>query len=181
MRRERRGIVLTAHLGNWELGAAILRRLGVPLSVVALRHRHTWINDLFNAQRQRQGLGLIPVERAARECPKLLREQRFVAIVGDRDFYGRGIPTDFLGGKAMIPRGAAVFAWKTSAPIVPVFLRREGYHQWTLRVRRPIWPVEPKGQKEREIQQIVKAYLAVIEEEIRMDPTQWLIFREFDR
>ena len=46
------GILVTAHLGNWEMGGAVLPALGFPLSVVALAHKDPRVNALFNAQRE---------------------------------------------------------------------------------------------------------------------------------
>ncbi|MFI5206098.1 MAG: lysophospholipid acyltransferase family protein, partial [Candidatus Paceibacterales bacterium] len=60
------GIVVSAHLGNWEMGGAVLPMLGFPLSVVALAHKDPRVNALFNAQREAFGTSVIQTDMAVR-------------------------------------------------------------------------------------------------------------------
>ena len=86
---------------------------------------------------------------------------------------------DFLGKKAIFPRGAAIFSTRTQAPIIPTFLvRDEG--GFTFMICDPILPPEGvRMSRKKMILNIMKRYIAVIEEKIRQYPTQWLLFREF--
>ena len=103
------GIIVSAHIGNWEMGGAILPMLGYPLSVVALAHKDPRVNALFNAQREAFGAMVIQTNTAVRDVVEHLQRNRFVAILADRDFGAHGLLMDFLGKKTMIPKGAAFF------------------------------------------------------------------------
>ena len=79
-------IVLTAHLGNWELGGVVIAQLGYPFSAVALPHKNKKVNDFFDAQRKRKGVKVISIGKAIRSCISEIRNNHMVALVGDRDF-----------------------------------------------------------------------------------------------
>ena len=48
------GIILTCHIGNWEMGGVVMAMLGYDMSAVALTHKHKYINDLFVKQREKK-------------------------------------------------------------------------------------------------------------------------------
>ncbi len=174
-------IIVSAHVGNWELGGAVLSMLGFPLSVVALAHKDAKVNALFNAQREAFGTMVIQTDVAVRRVVEDLHKNRFVAILGDRDFGNRGIVMDFLGHQTMIPKGAAHFSMKTGAPIVPLFFLRTSEDHFEMNIYPPIYPPflkDGKIEKQAAVEYI-QEYLRVTEDEIRKNPSQWLLFREF--
>jgi len=175
------GIVVSAHLGNWEMAGAVLPMLGFPLSVVALAHQDPRVNALFNAQREAFGTMVIQTDAAVWRVVEHLRRNRFVAILADRDFGNRGIVMDFLGRKTLIPKGAAFFSMKTGAPIVPLFLLRTTDDHFEINIYPPIDPPHvPDGKVTDEAAgECIQKYLTIIEDEIRRNPSQWLLFREF--
>jgi len=179
--RHRGGIFLTAHLGNWELGGAVIASLGHKMMAVALAHKERPVNDLFNQQREDQGIMVVPVSQAIRRCMETLKNNGLVALVGDRDFNLHGELLDFLGRKAIIPRGPAVLSLRSGAPIIPVFLTREQDGTFDLHICEPIYPPEDKiGHDNAEAMlNMIKQYLSVIESFIRKYPDQWLMFRKF--
>ena len=175
------GIILSAHIGNWEFGGILLSMLGYPLMIIALPHKERPVNDLFNHQRESRGITVVPPHTAIRRCLETLRSNKLVAIAADRDFTQSGVVMDFLGRKALIPKGAALFALKTGAPIVPCFLIRNPDNSFTLSLEEPIVPPLETDEyiKESILSTLMKQYTKVIEEKIRQFPTQWLMFREF--
>ena len=177
-------IIMTAHIGNWELGAVLLNMLGYPLMAVTLPHKERPVNDLFNHQREVHGITVVATHNAIRKCMEQLKSNKIIAIVGDRDFTVKGGELiDFLGTKALIPKGAAIFSKKTGAPVIPTFLVREPDGTFRLSILEPMFPpkeADEEGLPEEEaIRRIMRRYLAVIEDQIRRYPTQWLLFREF--
>jgi len=149
--------------------------------VIALPHKERPVNDLFNAQRERWRINVVPSNLAVRKCLETLRNNRCVALVADRDFSAHGERMDFLGRQMLIPKGAAIFSAKTAAPILPVFMIREPDDSYTLSVEEPIFPPQPASETvDKDIALgIMSRYKEVIEKKIRKYPTQWLMFREF--
>jgi len=176
------GIILSAHLGNWEMGAALVGLLGYPLSIVALAHQDDRVNNFFNSQREFFGITVIQTNVALRRCLEHLKRNRLIAILADRDFGHHGLLMDFLGRKAIIPQGAALFALKTGAPIIPVFFLRAQQNSFHITFGQPIDPppMDEGRISNEEIEQFTKKYLPLIEEQIRQNPGQWLMFRRFE-
>jgi KDO2-lipid IV(A) lauroyltransferase len=125
--RAGKGVVaLAAHLGNWELGAVCVRRLGVPMATLALPHADPRVDDLFNAQRARCGVAVIPLgPRAVGESLQWLRVGGVLGMMGDLDAAEGGICTPYCGRLVTLPRGPALLSLRSGAPVVPAYLVRE--------------------------------------------------------
>ena len=174
-------IMLTAHLGNWELGGLVIGMLGYPILAITLSHKERPVNELFNKQRELRGVISVPIRQAVHRCLSALKENKFVAVLADRDFTSSGEKVPFLGQEVLIPKGAALFAYKTGATILPTFFVREDDDSFTLQFEKPICPAfSTSGQiEQKDLAILVGQYAAVIEQKIRAYPTQWLMFREF--
>lgn len=172
----KKGIVcLTAHIGNWELGGAVIGMLGYPFWVVALPHKYKKLDEFFNNQRGQKGVQVIALGRqTGRECLRVFRKNAILALLGDRDFTEEGVTVDFFGKPTMIPEGPAVLSLKSGAPIIPGFMVRNTDDSFTLRFEEPIFPDCGK-------EELMRRYLAVIESYIRRYPDQWFMFRKFWR
>jgi len=181
-------IVLSAHLRNWELGGVVVALLGYPIWAVALPHKDKQVDNFFNYQRESKGMKVIPTGRAVRQCLNLLKENKIIALVGDRDFSAKGIIMDFFDKPTFLPEGAAAFSLKTGAAIVPAFMYRNEDDSFTLRMEKPLRP-KLKNSKIRsghnmhihddELRDLISQYKTIIEGYIRRFPDQWYMFRKF--
>ncbi|MBM3255827.1 MAG: hypothetical protein FJZ08_05955, partial [Candidatus Omnitrophica bacterium] len=61
-------VVLSAHIGNWELGGVVIALSGYDFWAVVLPHKHKRVDRFFNYQRQSKGAHVIPLGRAVRQC-----------------------------------------------------------------------------------------------------------------
>ena len=176
---QKKGVVaLSAHIGNWELGAAVIALSGYPFSVVAFEHKHKKLAAFFRAQRERMGIGVIPLKNAARPSIRALGENKMVALVGDIDFGGKMIKAEFFGRAVMLPQGPAALALATGAVIVPGFMLRNKDGSFTLKIEPPINFI-PSGNKGEDLTQLMFKCKSVIEDYIRRYPQQWHMFRKF--
>ena len=171
-------IALSAHIGNWELGAVVLATLGVPLSVVALDHKHSKVNDFFINQRRMKGVGVISIGVALRKCFTAFKENQVIALVGDRDYFDNGITVDFFGKRTILPKGPAVFSRRFNAPMVPIFMIRNDNDTFTLKIGEPIRIVHTTDEH-GDLIEATKTMARTIENIIREYPTQWYVFRKF--
>ncbi len=178
LRKKKGVILLTAHLGNWELGGVVISLLGYPLWAVALPHKDKRVNDFFNHQRESKGLRVIQLGRAVRQCMRILKDKQIIALVGDRDFNEKGAVLDFFGKPAFFPEGPAAFALNTGAPIIPGYMVRNPDNSFTLRFEKPL-EFAAGGDKKEDIKRMISDYKTIIEGWIRRYPEQWYMFRKF--
>ncbi|MCC6758129.1 MAG: lysophospholipid acyltransferase family protein [Candidatus Omnitrophica bacterium] len=179
--KEKGVVLVTAHLGNWELGGLVLGMMGYPVLAITLSHKERPVNELFNKQRESRGVVAVPIKQAVHKCLNALKNNKMVALLADRDFTSSGEVVKFLGRDVLIPKGAALFAYKTGATILPTFFLREDDNTFSMQFEAPIYPsVLNSGQIEHaEMMVLIQQYANVIEKKIRQYPTQWLMFREF--
>ena len=181
LKKGKGGIIISAHIGNWEMASCLVSAMRYPLSIIALSHKDPRVNALFNHQREFFGTTVFPTTTAVRRCLEQLRANRLIALLVDRDFGASGMSMDFLGRKAMIPKGAALFALKTGAPLLPVVFVRKDNGDFQFVFYEPIEPpvVPEDGITDEILSAFISRYLHVVEGMIRQYPAQWLIFREF--
>lgn len=174
LRRGKGAVLLTAHIGNWELGGMALSLSGYPLMVIALDHADPKINDFFKRKRQSKGMEVVSLGTSIKQCYKGLKENKVVALLGDREFGNSGYSLPFLGRSKIIPRGAAALVLRTGASLVPVFITRRGLDRIVVECLPSLEILNETSELE-----IVTRCIKIIEEQIYKNPSQWLIFREF--
>jgi KDO2-lipid IV(A) lauroyltransferase len=170
-----RGVLLvTAHVGNWELhGVAHGHRFGA-IGVVARPLDNPELDRRLCAVRVRGGNTVIYKKRALVQVLRLLRENRGIALLIDQNVQeSDGIFVDFFNRKAATTTVAAALAVKTGAVLVPcrTELRPDG--RYRLLYDAPV-PVMETGDKQAEIARLTQELTRVIEGWIRQAPTQWL-------
>lgn len=175
IRRSPRGaILLTAHVGNWELGGAFIAAMGIPLHAVVRPVPSPALERIFQFFREQRGLKVIPLAHAGVGVVKALKRGETVALVGDRDFTGNGRPWKFFGRNVSLPRGAAWFAHRTGAPLYLGFVTRAPDDTFILRLHPPIDPAQVPTEEE-----IQARIVRIMEDTIARDPCQWFIFDPF--
>jgi Kdo2-lipid IVA lauroyltransferase/acyltransferase len=166
-------ILVTGHLGNWELGGAYLAARGVPIEVVARHMANPLFDRYLTRTRQQIGMEVVHDEDAVRRVPRSLRSGRAVAFLVDQGAVGLASTwVPFFGRYAKTPRGPAVFALRLDAPIVfgAAVRRPSGRYQLTFE---PI-DVAPSGDREADVDRIVADYTATLERWVRRTPEQYL-------
>jgi len=171
-------IIVSAHLGNWELGGVVIALLGYPFWIVALPHKYKKIDDFFNHQRESKGVKVIPLGKAVRQSLDILKGNKILALAGDRDFSEKGIVLDFFGKPTIFPRGPAALSLKTGAKIVPGFMLRNGDDTFTFKFEKPLEFIST-GDKNNDLTGLTKQYRNIFEDYIRKYPDQWYMFRRF--
>ena len=165
-------IFVSAHLGNWELGAAALAALGYQLNAVALWVPDENLNGLYQHYRISRNINPIPFGRAARECIRALRRNEIVAVVGDRDFTVAVHTVEFFGRPARLPDGPAKLALATGAPLLPIFMIRLPDDTFAYILDEPIWA----DKKQHSVDDVMRRIAVALECVIRQHSEQWFLF-----
>lgn len=167
-------IAVSAHLGNWELGAAALAALGYKLNAVALWVPDEKLNGLYQQYRISRNINPIPFGRAARECISKLRRNEIIAVVGDRDFTASNHTVEFFGRPARLPDGPAKLALATGAPLLPIFMIRLPDDTFAYIIDEPIWA----DRKRHDVDDIMRQIAMALERVIRQHSEQWFLFHD---
>jgi predicted LPLAT superfamily acyltransferase len=126
--RGRGVILLSAHVGSWEIGGHLLGRLGKPVNVVVLEKDEARMRQLFDRALAAKTFNLIATDgHPLRSIPiaAALRRGEIVCLLGDRSFGGADVRVPFLGSPARFPVGPYLLAAATGAPIFQTFVVRE--------------------------------------------------------
>lgn len=169
----RGAILLTGHLGNWELMGALLRFHGYQGAVVGRRIYYDKLNDVLLNLRAKVTLKTIYQDESPKEFMKVLDRNEILGVLADQDIDRLdGIFVPFFGRPAYTPTAPVRLALATGAPIVLAFLIRSG-GRYRFLVEEPI-QVEMKGTREETIQEYTLRWSQVVEEKIRTYPEQWV-------
>jgi KDO2-lipid IV(A) lauroyltransferase len=167
---------LSGHFGNWELLVHAHGMRGHPVHLV---HRaianplvDRWLNDL----RALGGTRMIKKSGAAREVLRALHEKGLIVLPFDQNSTrGLGTFVDFFGVAASTNTGIARIALRTDAPIVPIFIVRDGRSARHRVHILPIMQVERSGgDAEADVRLNTQRFSQVFEEMVRRHPEQWL-------
>lgn len=184
-RREGKGaILLTAHVGNYELGGLFLRDLGLDLAVVYAPDPSPAVERHRAEARAAMGIRGIPVTSSPLSTVSVLRAleaNTFVAMQGDRDYSGNGRRFPFFGSSASFPVGPYLLAAASGAPLLPVFVLMEPEGRYRTVVEPPIRVAEPASRRDREavLLQAAAQFVGILERTIREHPSQWFCFSPF--
>lgn len=168
-------ILLSAHVGNWELGGTMMRLANYPLTMVAMVHNAPATNALVNRLREGKDIRVIEVDQSpfsGIEILHHLRENGIVAMNGDKDFFGRGRPVTLFGREVSFPVGPVVMAMKSGAALIPAFVLRQPDGRYFGVLEKSI-PLLLEGKRDDVIQKNLDKTARVFEEYIRRYPEQW--------
>lgn len=175
--QERRGvIVMTAHLGSFDVMGQALVAYGYPTT--ALTGRTTFrlfFDGVMYLRRACGGTVVEPTPSGVRAIYRALHRSELVGIVCDRDFFQNGRPVIFFGEETALPPGPVRIARDTGAMVLPCFARRIGLRH-EVRCLEP-FDVPRTSDVEADIELGMRRMVAALEEAIGSEPEQWSIFQ----
>lgn len=178
-----KGVVfVTGHLGNWELMARLVARVGAPVSAVAKRGGDERLMGLIEAWRAGGGVTTLWREdpSTARALLRVFKQGQVLGILVDQDTKVQGVWVPFFGRPAYTPRAPADLALRSGAPILvgtshrPTERPGDGLVFEVTEV-----PYDPApADREAEVSRITAACQAVMEDAIRRHPADWVWMHE---
>jgi KDO2-lipid IV(A) lauroyltransferase len=153
----RRGVILlSAHIGHWERGAAFVAAAGAPLRVVARPHPHRWVEGFFRRRRLQAGVETLEGRPLWAPAAGALRRGEWVALLGDRA----------AGATGSVCGWAAVLARRTGAIVLPAVMVRVAPRRYAACFGPPLSPRACAG----------GGYRAAMRRFLRRYPSQWCAF-----
>ena len=170
-----RGIILlTAHLGNWELGGIFFGRYGLKTNVVTVADSDIRIDEVRRSYRERHNVRTITIGESPLSTIEMLtalNNGEVVAMLIDR--YQEGLDfiyADFFGLAERFPRGPFTLSRLTGAPIITAFVVREG--EGYKGIIEPPLVVKEESEEAAVLQKVLQA----LESNIVKYPDQWYNF-----
>ncbi|MFH1227066.1 MAG: lysophospholipid acyltransferase family protein [Planctomycetota bacterium] len=170
-------ILVSGHLGNWEMGIAALALAGYPINCVVFKQINPYLDNLINRYRTGCGIKIMYSRGAINRCVEALNKREIVLMLIDQTGRDEGVMADFFGRQAPAMWGPANLMIKTSASIIPFACvsRRPGELDYLITFL-PKIEYKQTGDKNRDIQCITQLYIKGIELLIRKYPEQWIWF-----
>jgi KDO2-lipid IV(A) lauroyltransferase len=166
-------ILLTAHFGNWEIGAVSAgSQLDIPLTVLAKAQRNEFVSRWIDNMRQKHGNKVIHLGPSVREIYKAVKEKKIVGVVGDQRGPIDGDKVKFFNRDTSVFSGTAEIALKANVPIFANFVVRMEENKFINYVEE-IKYQNFTGSKEEKVHMINQTYMSILEKYIRKFPEQW--------
>lgn len=170
-----RGVfLLSAHFGNWEIGALAAGLLAQPIASVVRPLDNPYLEGDLARQRGIFGNRIIAKKNAAREVLREMRGGGTVAILIDQNVLAREAEfVPFFGRLAATSPALARLQIKTDAAVVPVFCRPRGGGRYVLKFE-PAILIADLPAAERSPAALTARYTRIVEEAVRAEPSLWL-------
>ncbi|HNX68006.1 MAG TPA: lysophospholipid acyltransferase family protein [Candidatus Omnitrophota bacterium] len=166
-------IIMTAHMGNWELLAGIFGLQGFRGGVVGRRIYYEPYNRWIVGLRRSVGVETIYQDEAVRKIHAHLKAGEIVGLLPDQDMDRvRGIFVNFFGKPAYTSIAPVKFAMASKTPLLPAFMIRLPGDRYKLVLGKLICP-EIGTDRSASIRKYTEAWMQSFEEIIRQYPDQW--------
>ena len=167
-------ILVTAHLGNWEIAGSGLTAYSYPITALAYRQKNKEINQLIEEIRTKSGLEIIYHDQNLKTFLKALNQGKFIAFLVDQNaLRHRGTFVDFFGLKASTVTFPAKLAIKYNKPILFSYCifdeNTKSYNAYIEEI-----DFEKTGNIEEDIKNLTQTYTKYIENAVRKFPGQYL-------
>ncbi|HEV7230628.1 MAG TPA: lipid A biosynthesis acyltransferase [Bacteroidia bacterium] len=182
----RGGILISGHIGNWEIAGQLLNRLKTGFHILMFENEHRNLGHYMQKVMQEKSFHVIAIREGEMshliELHKAFRNNELVVMHGDRFREGnKTLEAEFMGRKALFPAGPFILAAKFGVPLVIVFAVKEKqtrYHFFA------IPPVEVKRARtetetDETVRFLLQKYVTELEKMVKAYPLQWFNYYDF--
>ncbi len=165
-------LVLTLHLGNWEVLAAAFALRGHAIGLVSKTARNSALDRYWRRLREAKGVRVFTGRGVMKDILRYLQKGGAVGFVLDQyALRADGVFVPFFGRPASTLGSLAIIARRTGAPVLPVYSYREGRRHRV--VFEPVIPAPEPAPGREDVVAMTRAYSAWMEKAVRAHPEQW--------
>jgi len=180
VKRGKGGMLLSAHVGNWEAAGQMLEHINTKVNIVMYDGEDENIKKYLDSVTGERSFKIIYVKSDLShifEIKNALAANEIVCIHADRFLPGnKTITADFFGEKAQFPYGPFLLSLKMDAPTVFVFAFKETdkhYHFYSSELH---YYSKSNGNTE---QNVLNDFTEDLEKKVKLYPTQWFNYHDF--
>lgn len=175
------GLLLSAHIGNWEIAGFLLKRLNTRINIVMFDGEHQKIKEYLASVTEKNTAHIIVIKNDLShifEIAEALKNNELVCMHADRFVEGnKTIAHEFLGDKANFPVGPFLLALKFRVPVAFVFAMKETtFHYHFSSTDAKEYDVK---EKDVFIAQVLDDFTKAMEEKVKVYPEQWFNYYDF--
>lgn len=175
------GILLGAHLGNWEIAGYYLKRIQTPVNIVMYDAESEKIKKSVEAVTGERKIKIIPIKDDLSHIYSIneaLGKNELVCIHGDRYIDGnRTLDLELLGKNARFPEGVFRLSITFNVPVTFVYAIKESDSDYHFFASKP--KIYSGKSKETCIKELSDEYVNELESKIRRFPLQWFNYYNF--
>ncbi|MFB3895937.1 MAG: lysophospholipid acyltransferase family protein [bacterium] len=174
-RQRNQGLVcVLAHYGNWELvGAYYAKVYHEPISVVGNELYDRKLDRLLNQIREQAGLNILNRGNALKASLAAIRKKEVLAIMADYDGGGETVQLPFFESTIPFPTAPLYFAYRSGAPVLPVFIIRQPDDTHCIYIEKPL-TIGKEKDISTDFRNFIAEFVGLIETYINRAPTQWV-------
>jgi predicted LPLAT superfamily acyltransferase len=175
-------ILLTAHVGNWQVAMTALRKLGKTVHLLMRREDNPAVRASLNIGSEGNAVRILYTDDGLGgviEAMKAIEKGDLISIMGDRAYDFSAMEAPLLGGTVRFPYGAFTIAAAAQCPVVVLLSAKTGTKRYVVDVSNVIDP--PSGRREdkqKQVQECVARFACVLQEYSAEHPYQWFVFRD---
>ncbi|MBN1619831.1 lysophospholipid acyltransferase family protein [candidate division WOR-3 bacterium] len=179
--KDRGCVVVTCHLGLWDLAAKYLSLLGFDVAAVAeFKNVGSFHYEFLKKVRGSESVEILPLEdksTSLRLAKFAKKTKGVIALVGDRDISGSGREAVFFGRSSTLPVGPAYMAARLDIPVLIGYLVRTKAWKYKAYISEPFYLPKCEFEKKVLTQKYFDWIKINMEKIIREHPDQWIMFR----
>ena len=169
------GIIMTGHLGNWEMFIPGFGLNDFSMSIVTQTQKSKGAEKFFNWVRNKENTNLIPKTESKGTMQKVLDNNSFLGLASDQNAGKYGVNVPFFHSMVSIPKGAGYFHIKTKKPILVGFCILTPDWKYKLKITEINQSVINDAENDL-IYNVNQYFSNLLEEEIKKYPEQYFWF-----
>ena len=173
-------IILTAHVGNWQVTMTALEEMGRTVHLLMRPEDNLAVRDTLNVGGETGKVRVISTDGflgGSVECVNAINRGEIVSIMGDRSYGANSVEVEFLGGHVKFPYGAFSIAASTGCPVVALLSAKVSAKKYVAEVAKVIIPqYSLKSTRQQNIRGWVQEFADALERYVEDHPYQWFVF-----
>lgn len=175
------GLLLTAHIGNWETASHLLKDIDARINVVIFDGEDEGIKEYMSSVTGKSPLNFITITEDMSHIFKISEaflNDELVCMPADRFMPGNKIVTRaFLGEDAKFPVGPFILATKFNVPVSFVYGMKEGIFHYHFFASEPKEYTDVTNKPA--VEQLITDFVNDMEIKVKKYPEQWYNYYDF--
>jgi predicted LPLAT superfamily acyltransferase len=175
-------ILLTAHVGNWQVAMTALKNINKTVCFHMAPEENPAVHESLRLSQKQERFKIISSKQllgGVVEIMDALKQGHIVSMMGDRSDMSTVLEASFLGERAWFPYGAFHIAASVECPVVFLLSAKVSGHQYHVDFSHALYPhYASRKNKRPQLQKMLQEFVGVLEEYAKQYPYQCFLFHD---